>query len=310
MHNEKGLTECNNCAIIRYRLLLFERVAVRKGNECMKASRKLGMRVVCAALSLLCLLSTFHPGQVNAQELQHNQTLTTYVRRSASIGSVAIGQMEDGTLVQVLGQSGKFYKVDCYDMVGYIAKSQIIHTNEEYYVNCQPGSSETAVLTYTDHATALELRSNLLKGAKKQIGSRYVYGASRPGAFDCSGLTQYLYKQNGIKLNRRASEQLNNGIVVPKEAMQVGDLIFFRQGTSAPASHVGIYVGNGRMIHAGTSSGVVSVSLSDEYYQKYFLCVRRVINVDAAQLIVQPTAAARSMPGALQVTSVSGRTVQ
>lgn len=275
----------------------------------MTKSRNLGMRVLCAALSVLCLISTFHPGKVNAQELQENQTFTTYVHRSASSSSVAIGQMEDGTKVQVLGTSGQFYKVDCYDMVGYIAKSQIVHTNEEYYVNCKEGSKETAVLTYTDHATALELRSSLLKGAKKQIGSRYVYGAQRPGAFDCSGLTQYLYRQNGIKLNRRASEQLRNGVVVPKDAMQVGDLIFFRQGTSAPASHVGIYAGNGRMIHAGTSSGVVSVSLSEEYYQKHFLCVRRVVNVDAAQLAPQP-AMARSMPGVLQFTSVSGRYVQ
>lgn len=275
----------------------------------MTKSRNLGMRVLCATFSVLCLLSTVHPGKVSAQELQSNQTLTTYVRRSASSGSVAIGQMEDGIKVQVLGKSGQFYKVDCYDMVGYIAKSQIVHTNEEYYVNCKEGSKETAVLTYTDHATALELRSSLLKGAKKQIGSRYSYGSSRPGAFDCSGLTQYLYKQNGIKLNRRASEQLRNGIVVPKDAMQVGDLIFFRQGTSAPASHVGIYAGNGRMIHAGTSSGVVSVSLNEEYYQKHFLCVRRVVNVDAAQLVTQP-AMARSMPGALQFVSVSGRYVQ
>jgi cell wall-associated NlpC family hydrolase len=192
-------------------------------------------------------------------------------------------------------------------MTGYIAKSQIVHTeNDEYYVNCNAGSSETKRFTYTDPAEALELRHSLLELAKMQLGSRYVYGAARPGAFDCSGLTYYLYKKHNISLLRRASQQLQNGIVVPKEAMQVGDLVFFRETGNYPADHVGIYAGNNKIIHASTKRGIEYADMDEGYCKDYFLCARRIVVTGAAT--PAPVAMTRSISSTLIANSVSGRT--
>lgn len=274
----------------------------------MQNIRKLGIRLIALFLCVISLTGYARPAAAAEQTLEEGQTYTTLVRMRANKSSTVIGQMEDGTLVTVLGSSGSYYKVDCYDMNGYILKSQIEHTEDgEYYVNCNPKSSETKILTYTDPAQALDLRHSLLALAKKQLGSRYVYGGERPGRFDCSGLTMYLYKQHGIKLQRRASLQLSDGVIVPREAMQVGDLIFFRSSGKHPADHVGIYAGNNQMIHASSSSGVIYASLDLPWHARNFLCVRRIVNTDAVLTELLPEA--RLITDTLVVNSVSGRTV-
>lgn len=276
----------------------------------MNRSLHLGMRMICLALCLVCLLSVVRP--VTAEETTPDeqtvaQAMTTVVHLRASAGSASVGQMENGTAITVLKEQGDFYKVDCYDVVGYIAKTQVVHSEDgKYYVNCSPESSETGWVTYTDHAEALALRHSLMTLAEKQIGSRYVIGGARPGGFDCSGLMYYLYGQHGIGLHRTATQQLQDGIVVSRECMQVGDLIFFNEsGRSYPASHVGIYVGNNQMIHSG-GSGVVLADLDKEYFARTYLCARRIVNVDTAQL-EQPVAA-NVTGGILSSNSISGRT--
>lgn len=276
----------------------------------MNRSLHLGMRMICLALCLVCLLSVVRP--VAAEETAPDeqtaaQTMTTVVHLRASDDSAPIGQMENGTAITVLKEQRDFYKVDCYDMVGYIAKSQVVHSEDgKYYVNCNAESTETRWMTYSDHAEALTLRHSLMALADKQIGSRYVIGGARPGRFDCSGLMYYLYGQHSIGLHRTASQQMQDGIVVSREGIQVGDLIFFSEsGRTYPASHVGIYVGNNQMIHSG-SKGVVMADLDVDYFAKNYLCARRIVNVDIAQL-EQP--AATSMTGGiLSSNSISGRT--
>lgn len=248
-------------------------------------SRKLGLRLLIAVLCLACLVSNVRPLGVAAANEEKQQTLTTLVRNRAYLSAAVIGQMENGTEITVLGETRDFYKVDCYDMTGYIAKSQVVHTEDgKYYVNCDADSTETATLDYTEHAEALTLRHALFDLAKEQLGSRYVYGSSRPGAFDCSGLMYYLYGQYGIQLHRNASGQMQDGIIVAKEGLQVGDLIFFRvYGETSLASHVGIYVGNNQIIHSG-SEGVAYADLDFDYFAKYYLCARRIVNTDIASM--------------------------
>lgn len=273
----------------------------------MTGSRNLGIRIFSFFLCLLCMVSILQPAFAAETSPKENQTYTTLIRMRPRKGSSPIGQMEDGTAVTVLDTNGDFYKVDCYDMTGYIAKSQIVHTeNDEYYIRCKAGSSETKVFTYTDPTEALEVRHSLLELAKKQLGSRYVYGAARPGAFDCSGLTYYLYKKHGTSLLRRASQQLQNGIVVPKEAMQVGDLVFFRETGNYPADHVGIYAGNNKIIHASTKRGIEYANMDEGYCKDFFLCARRIVVTSAVS--PTPVAMTRSVSSTLIANSVSGRT--
>lgn len=82
--------------------------------------------------------------------------------------------------------------------------------------------------------------------AKKQLGDRYRYGASGPNAWDCSGLTAGAWKSAGVKLPHSARQQYKKGKKVSKSNLKPGDLVFFYSGIS----HVGIYVGGGKIIHA------------------------------------------------------------
>jgi cell wall-associated NlpC family hydrolase len=96
--------------------------------------------------------------------------------------------------------------------------------------------------------------------AYSKLGSPYVWGATGPNAFDCSGLTQAAYRSAGVSLPRTTYSQINAGRRVGRSELRPGDLVFFYSGIS----HVGIYVGNGQMIHAPNPSAPVRVAPLDE----------------------------------------------
>ncbi len=95
--------------------------------------------------------------------------------------------------------------------------------------------------------------------ALAQVGDRYVWGAGGPDAFDCSGLTSYAYRAAGISLPHSSRSQSQMGRAVSRGELQPGDLLFFY----SPVSHVGMYIGNGQMVHASTSSQPVKVASID-----------------------------------------------
>jgi cell wall-associated NlpC family hydrolase len=95
--------------------------------------------------------------------------------------------------------------------------------------------------------------------AMAQIGDPYVWGAGGPDAFDCSGLMQYAYSAAGIALPHSSSMQSTMGTPVSRDQLQPGDLVFFY----SPVSHVGMYIGNGQMVHASTSGTPVQVASLD-----------------------------------------------
>ncbi|HJE60750.1 MAG TPA: C40 family peptidase [Nocardiopsis listeri] len=92
----------------------------------------------------------------------------------------------------------------------------------------------------------------VLDFARAQIGKPYVWGGTGPDGYDCSGLTQAAWSQAGVSLPRTTYDQVNAGTSVSRDQLQPGDLLFF-YSASAP-SHVGIYSGNGRMIHGSNPS--------------------------------------------------------
>ena len=92
-----------------------------------------------------------------------------------------------------------------------------------------------------------------------QRGDPYVWAASGPNSFDCSGLVQYAYAAAGISLPHSSRMQASMGQAVSRADLQPGDLIAFY----SPVSHIGIYIGNGQMVHAPTSGDVVKVASID-----------------------------------------------
>ena len=91
--------------------------------------------------------------------------------------------------------------------------------------------------------------------ALAQVGDAYVWGAGGPDAFDCSGLMQYAYSAAGVSLPHSSRSQSQMGQAVSVGELQPGDLLFYY----SPTSHVAMYIGNGQMVHASTSSKPVMV---------------------------------------------------
>lgn len=130
--------------------------------------------------------------------------------------------------------------------------------------------------------TGREVFNDIEAITSKYLGKKYVYGGNGPNGFDCSGFTSYILKtyygeylkSRGINLPRTASAQATVGTSVGRENLQKGDLVFFdtagRIGDNI--GHVGIYLGNGQIIHASTSRGrIVTDKLSDWYYATRFM---------------------------------------
>lgn len=123
-------------------------------------------------------------------------------------------------------------------------------------------------------------KQKLLEDAKYFKGGKYVWGGTTPEGFDCSGYVQYLYKKHNIDLPRTAWQQSKQGQVVERDELQKGDLLFFLtdKKRGIPITHVGIYIGNGKFIHAASKDkGIIISPLTHGNYAKTFVSARRVV---------------------------------
>jgi hypothetical protein len=113
--------------------------------------------------------------------------------------------------------------------------------------------------------------------AKEYIGVPYVWNGESPAGFDCSGFTTYVYGQFGINIPSYTVSQLQYGSYVSYSNLQPGDLVFFDNTYDGPnPTHVGIYVGNNEMIHAG-DNGVAITNITSSYWQQRYSTARRLL---------------------------------
>lgn len=110
--------------------------------------------------------------------------------------------------------------------------------------------------------------------AQQMVGKPYRYGGNTPQGFDCSGLVHYSYSQAGRAVPRSTTEQYSRTRAIPYTQRAPGDLLFFR--IDGKPSHVGIYLGNGRFVHAPSGGKQVEyASLSNDYWSKRLVKVGR-----------------------------------
>lgn len=179
---------------------------------------------------------------------------TLNVRSGPGASHQKVGTLSAGAQVEILETVNGWYRID----KGYVSAD---------YLLVLDGSMSA-------------LQAQIVAYARSFLGLPYVYGGNGPNSFDCSGLTKYVYKHFGYTLNRGATSQLKNGVVVSKEDLQPGDLVFFNsEGTGIDrATHVGIYIGNGEFLHASNKRlGVTITSLSDPYRLRTYTTARRIL---------------------------------
>lgn len=115
---------------------------------------------------------------------------------------------------------------------------------------------------------------------KQFIGTPYVWGGQNPGGFDCSGLLVYGFKKFGIQLNRTTYEQIGQGDAIKATGLRAGDLVFFEtNGKMSGPDHVGIYMGDGKMLHAPRPGKSVEISDMSSYWMDRFTGGRRIAGV-------------------------------
>jgi cell wall-associated NlpC family hydrolase len=113
--------------------------------------------------------------------------------------------------------------------------------------------------------------NTIVDNAMQYVGYRYRYGGSSPNGFDCSGFVYYIVNKSGGKVGRTIPYQINSGTRISRADLQPGDLLFFSNTYKRGLSHAGIYIGNGKFIHAQNErSGVLVSSLNTAYWSSHY----------------------------------------
>ena len=118
--------------------------------------------------------------------------------------------------------------------------------------------------------------NDIIATAKKYIGIPYRYAGTSPSGFDCSGFTQFVYNQHKISVPRSSLAQAGFGTILNRDELRTGDLVIFSNTYRQGPSHVGIYIGNGDVIHSGCSKGITIDNIDSGYYLKHYSYGRRV----------------------------------
>ena len=116
----------------------------------------------------------------------------------------------------------------------------------------------------------------IIQTSMQYMGVPYIFGGSTPSGFDCSGYVQYVFAQAGISIPRTADYQYYAGTPIATSDLRPGDCVFFSTYLPGP-SHVGIYIGDGNFIHASSSRGVTTDTLSRAYWVSTFIGARRFV---------------------------------
>lgn len=230
------------------------------------------------------------------------------LRSGPSTSNSVIATGSRGSTAYILGIENGWYRVIfgdsiCYIRSDYLALTQIPYENQasanspKFYrggnsTGTEPSASalnnSSTGTPGTDSSTGSSTTpsgntasgvtgTRILETVKKYLGVPYVWGGASPSGFDCSGLVYYVLKTLGYSPYRTPADQYKMGTYVAKADLQPGDIVFFQNTYKGGISHVGIYAGDGKFIHAPNSRSVVSYAdLYSTYYVQHYYGARRI----------------------------------
>ena len=214
------------------------------------------------------------------EKTMYVNTASIYMRKGAGTNYEVVDSLILNSSVIVTGEINDWYQVKVSGKTGYIAKRLLSSKKtEESTTRSSEERTNNQEQTTTNNVVTSK-GEEIVNYAKQYLKCKYVYGASGPSTFDCSGFTMYVFKHFGISLSHSATAQSKKGTYVAKENLQPGDLVFFKDyQTMDGIGHCGIYVGDGNFIHASSGTGYcvkLSTLLTGSYNTRYSTA-RRII---------------------------------
>jgi N-acetylmuramoyl-L-alanine amidase len=200
--------------------------------------------------------ATVTPPAVN-KNMQVSVSTRLNVRTSPSTSAAIVTKLSNGAIVNVKSTSNGWSHITVNGKEGYVSSQYLREVSTG-------GNTNNGGSTVTPSATSI------INFAKQQLGKPYVFGASGPSKFDCSGFIHYVFKNNGYNISRTSVAGYWSQ-VQRLNSPQPGDLIFFQNTYKAGPSHMGIVIGDGKFIHASSSKGVMISDINSSYYKKHFL---------------------------------------
>ncbi|MGE5613125.1 MAG: NlpC/P60 family protein [Bacillota bacterium] len=200
------------------------------------------------------------------------------VRRKPDIASEVLAKLTKGTKVEIVEHSGDWYRITIgEERYGWIHSDYVKIQEERISRGAADDRAVTADAPEEEPLKNADTRYGIVEYAKTLLGIKYRYGGSTPSGFDCSGFVSYVFKKFGITLDRTSAGMGKGGEPVEKSALKAGDLVFFdTNGGLNSINHVGIYIGNGKFIHASSyqDKKVKISSLNESYYIKTYMGAR------------------------------------
>ncbi len=223
----------------------------------------------------------------SSQKVVYISGTSVNFRKAPNTSAEIIAELTRNAKLNVIEKGDGWYEVEYNGQRGFVSTTFISETpievtsrsaaprttKKESKETTKAPTEETEVVT-SENVTGADIVSY----ARNYLGYKYTSGGATPSrGFDCSGFTTYVYKHFGISLSRTSSGQNSNGMSVSKSEMKAGDIICFSGSSgSKRISHVGIYIGGGKFIHAANSrQGVIISNVSGDGY--YFVSARRII---------------------------------
>ena len=195
---------------------------------------------------------------------------SVYVRKGPGTEYEDIEGLVLNQAVNVIGEEGDWYKIDMSGTIGYVAKRLLSDSQTTTNRSETDRNAEENVVSNVSSST---IGGQIADFAMEYLNCPYVYGASGPSSFDCSGFTMFVYDNFGVDLSHSATAQSRVGTPIEKSDLEPGDLVFFTDyETGYGIGHCGIYIGNGNFIHASSGTGYcvkITTLLSGSYYNRY-----------------------------------------